>query len=77
MEAGIFDYKDEKIVAVVSAFGTILSSLFPVGSIFALYFIRDTLQRLAAIACFMTLFSAILAILTDARRVDIFAATAA
>jgi hypothetical protein len=46
-------------------------------SIFVLYFVRTPLARLGSIVAFTVLFSAILAIIARARRIDCFAATTA
>jgi len=54
-----------------------VASLLPAISILALYFIHNMLARLGAIMAFSALFSFTLAIFTTAKRIEIFAATAA
>lgn len=74
---GSYEYDDEKMNRVVVNLTTVLSSLLPTASIFALYYIRSTTMRLVFILLFSLLFSASLAIFTSARRVEIFAAAVA
>jgi hypothetical protein len=73
----ITHYSDRKLIAAVNAISTILSSLLPAMSILALYFIHDQLARMAAVVAFCLLFSIVLTLVTNAGRVDCFAATAA
>lgn len=73
----IAHYGDSKQAAAVNAISTILSSLLPVIAIFALYFIQHPLARMGAILAFSLLFSIGITVITNARRVDCFAATAA
>lgn len=54
-----------------------MASVLPAISIIALYFIHNMLARLVAIMAFSALFSFTLAIFTTAKRIEIFAATAA
>jgi hypothetical protein len=73
----ITHYSDGKLAATVNAISTILSSLLPTMSIFALYFIPHPLGRMGAILAFSLLFSVVLTVIAKARRVDCFAATTA
>ena len=73
----VTNYSDGKLAATVNAISTILSSLLPTMSIFALYFIQSQLARMAAIVAFSLLFSVILSVIATARRIDCFAATTA
>ncbi|KAL8788161.1 MAG: hypothetical protein Q9213_001800 [Squamulea squamosa] len=76
-EAGFTEYNDTKLMAALTLLATLLSSTIPVLSTVVLYFARGMPLRLAMIAVFVTLFCSTLAIFTNARRVEIFAATAA
>lgn len=76
-EAGFAEYKDSNLTSGLTIFVTILSSTIPVTSIVALYLIEGMLVRLLSVGLFMIIFCSILAIFTSARRVEIFAATAA
>jgi len=76
-ESGISWYSDGRIQSALDVFGTVASSLFPIASIVALYFVNSMLVRLGIVAAFTTVFSVCLALMTKARRVDVFAATTA
>jgi len=70
-------YDDSKIERVTNVLGTIFSSLAPLVSIIVLSFIDNLKIRLGLVCVFTFLFAACLAIATQARRVEVFAATAA
>ena len=76
-EAGIVRYEESSVIVVTNIIGTVLSSLLPIISIIVLYLVEETLTRLDIMVVFTTLFSATLTIFTAARRVEIFASTAA
>jgi hypothetical protein len=76
-ESGISEYSDSRIKVVVDILGTLLSSLFSIASTILLYFISSMSVRLVVVAAFITVFTIALALLTNARRVEIFAATSA
>ncbi len=56
---------------------TLVSSALPIASIIALNYIDRMIMRLLVIALFTMGFSLILTLMTNARRVEVFAATAA
>ncbi|EON62157.1 hypothetical protein W97_01376 [Coniosporium apollinis CBS 100218] len=68
---------DRKINRAVGTFTTIFGSLLPTASVFALYYIHDTIWRLTFIMLFSCFFSTCLAVFTDARRIEIFAGAVA
>lgn len=70
-------YPSSSIQGVVNVVATTISCLFPVGATVALYFVQSISIRLAALAAFTAVFAFSLAILTNAKRVEIFAATTA
>ncbi|KAE9366532.1 hypothetical protein N431DRAFT_495012 [Stipitochalara longipes BDJ] len=70
-------YDDRKIETVTNALGTMFSSLAPLISIVVLSFVSSLRIRLGLVCVFTFLFAGCLAIATKARRVEIFAATAA
>ncbi|KAL9024983.1 MAG: hypothetical protein Q9196_006110 [Gyalolechia fulgens] len=74
---GVWHYQYDRMMVVLNAISTVLSSLLPSTSIFVLYFLRNPIARLAAIMVFTTIFSSTLLLVTKARRIDIFAATTA
>lgn len=55
----------------------LLSTLFPSTAVIALYFVKSLAVRLWMVLGFSMLFSAVLAGLTHARPIEVFAATAA
>jgi hypothetical protein len=54
-----------------------VSAVLPTASIFALYYAHNTPTRLGIIMAFSVSFSVVLALCTTAKRVEIFAASAA
>jgi hypothetical protein len=72
----ITHYSNRKLTAIVNAMSTIFSPLLPAASMVALFFIQNELARTAAIVAFCLLFSVVLTIITNPRRVDCFTATA-
>lgn len=70
-------YKNSKLLRIADVLSTIISSALPIASIIALNFIDRMIIRLVAIALFTMTFSLILTIVTNAQRIEIFAATAA
>jgi hypothetical protein len=60
-----------KVMAVV------ISTIFPSVAVIVLYFIQDLAVRLWIVLVFSLLFSTVLALFTNARPIEIFAATAA
>jgi hypothetical protein len=75
--SGISWYSDTHVKVVLGVLGTVISSLFPVVSIVALYFVNAVPARLGIVAAFTAVFSLCLALMTRARRVEVFAATTA
>jgi hypothetical protein len=74
--ANTIQYSDSTLAQVGTLIGTICASTLPVLAIVVLYYIHSMGGRLAAIAGFTSIFSAILGIFSNSRRVEIFAATA-
>jgi hypothetical protein len=74
---GMTDYSDQMIARLASLVVTVISSVFPIVGVIILYFVKDLLARIGIIAGLTALFSLCLALVTDARRGEIFAATAA
>ncbi|KAF2188317.1 hypothetical protein K469DRAFT_703823 [Zopfia rhizophila CBS 207.26] len=66
-----------KISFVVSLINTLCAVIFLVGAVVGLYFVSDTKARLAMLSAFTVAFAAVIALLTNARRQEIFVATAA
>ncbi|CZR67581.1 uncharacterized protein PAC_17480 [Phialocephala subalpina] len=70
-------YSDRGIQKITNILGIMFSSLVPLLSIVVLSFISNGGARLGVMCLFTVLFSLCLAVATKARRVEIFAATAA
>jgi hypothetical protein len=73
----VYHYDDYHLQIPASIVSTVLACLMPVGSIVVLHLVKSTSTRLGIIAGFTAAFSLTLALVTRAKRVDIFAATAA
>jgi hypothetical protein len=73
----IVHYDDAHLQLPASLLSTFLASLLPVLSIVALYLVESMPKRLTIAAVFTSTFSVALALVTTARRVENFAATAA
>ena len=73
----MWEYNDLHINSFVNVLGTTLASLLPLSSIFVLYLVKNLLIRLGVITAFTMAFSLTLSILTQSRRIEIFAATTA
>jgi hypothetical protein len=74
---GLSEYDDAYLLAILEAISTIISSMLPISSIIILYLVTSTPARLGIVVAYTALFSIALALLTRARRVEIFGATAA
>lgn len=73
----ITEYTDSHIHALLSISITVIACLLPISSILILYFISNTGARLSVALSFTAVFALCLALLTGAKRVEIFAATSA
>ena len=76
-ESGLYHYKKGNVRAISHLIGILLASLIPAASIFTLYYVKTMEDRLGVILAYSAIFSICLGIFTAARRVEIFAATAA
>ena len=74
-ESEICQYEDGKVALVMNVLSTVVASMLPISSIIILYFVQNTLDRLAIAVAFTGLFALCLVLTTRARRVEIFAAT--
>lgn len=69
-------YSDNTLSRLGTLLGTMCASTLPVLAIVALYCIQSMGARLAAIAVFTSMFSALLGLFSNSRSIEIFAATA-
>ncbi|KAH6677930.1 hypothetical protein F5X68DRAFT_235001 [Plectosphaerella plurivora] len=67
----------KKIATFISWLSTILAALLLVGAVVALYITRSDNLKLGLIALFTTLFAASVGLLTNAKKAEVFGATAA
>ena len=74
---GFSEYNDQTFVTIGNLACMVLSSLIPTSSIFALYFIKSIVARLATITVTSLLFSFVMMVIAQGKRVDVFAATTA
>ncbi|EXJ91862.1 hypothetical protein A1O3_00412 [Capronia epimyces CBS 606.96] len=75
-EAGMISYDESKLLKAGTLIATVLSSIIPVLSIYALFVVKNPYARIGIAAGFTALFAGLLAAFSSARRIEIFAATA-
>ncbi|KAH8798137.1 hypothetical protein F5882DRAFT_395221 [Hyaloscypha sp. PMI_1271] len=73
----IAHYPEKALLTAVNILGTLIASLLPISSIIILYFITNTVVQLGVAVAFTATFSICLILLTQAKRIEIFAATSA
>lgn len=74
---GVWEYKGEWFVILGNVICMLLSSLVPSATILGLYFVRSMGARLAVITAMSFIFSVVMTVIVQGRRVDVFAATTA
>ena len=74
---GMHYYPDTTIRHIVSFMSVLLAALLLIGAITSLYFEARPAARMGLLAGFTALFAGSIGLLTNARKVDIYAATAA
>jgi hypothetical protein len=72
----VFLFREEHVERLIAVVSVILAALLLVGSIVALYFVQAPGLRLGLLGVFTSLFAASVALLTNAKRAELFAATA-
>ena len=70
-------FNEEVVRVVVAVINIIVAAILLVGPVSALYFVQSTEAKLAMIAAFMATFALTVGLMTNARRPEVFAATAA
>ncbi|KAI1458917.1 hypothetical protein F4805DRAFT_106702 [Annulohypoxylon moriforme] len=73
----LYQYPDARIRIIVHTLGSIMSTVVPMISIIALYFVDSMPLRLGLVSIFSVIFSVVMSLVTNAKRVEIFAAVAA
>ncbi|KAH8891451.1 hypothetical protein GQ53DRAFT_648698 [Thozetella sp. PMI_491] len=74
---GIYSYDERYLAAVFYGFATVLASILPISSVVVLYFVQSNNVRLGLTVLFCLIFSLLLVLVTNAKKVEVFAATAA
>lgn len=70
-------FKETSITRTVNVVTILVAAMFLIGTIVGFYFVQRPAVKLGMIAAFATAFAGCLGLITNARRVEIFAATAA
>ena len=73
----LWNYRDSTLSLVISTACAVLAPLVPISAILGLFFVRKPLAKILLIGMFTVLFSLALTLMTVARPVDRFTATAA
>jgi hypothetical protein len=76
-DSNLFRYSDAHLLGAIDMMGTVIASMTPLVSIIILYFVKNMGYRLAILCTCTLAFSLSLALITKARRIEIFACTAA
>jgi hypothetical protein len=76
-DSGILHYSEQRLLKINNILISVLGAAMPIAAIVALYFVKTEGGRLGAMAGFTVVFALVLAIFTNARRLEIAAATAA
>jgi hypothetical protein len=71
-KTGMVIYKDSTLERISIFIATFISLIFLIGAILALYFIKDTLQRIGIMIGFTTGFRLALIFFTNATKTEIF-----
>ncbi|KAL9614980.1 MAG: hypothetical protein Q9204_008795 [Flavoplaca sp. TL-2023a] len=74
---GYRQYDEARMTTISNSLAAILSSLLPTLAILVFYFIKSMLIRIVLTIIFTAMFSLALSVFTEARKVEIFSATAA
>ena len=74
---GIYNYEETFLMRTIDTITTVAASLFPLLSIVLLFLVQSEVIRLGIVVLFSGLFSLALCLMTSARKVEVFAATAA
>lgn len=76
-QTALYEYSDGKVRLITHTLGSVMSTIVPMISIVVLYFAKSQPLRLGLVCIFSVIFSLVMSLATNARRVDIFAAAAA
>jgi len=74
---GIYNYREPLLIKIIDVLVTVVASLLPLLSTIVLYILPSDVLRLAVMVVFSAMFALALTFMTSARRIEVFAATAA
>ena len=74
---GIYKYDEYILRAIALIATTVVASLLPLSSVVILYLLRSNAIRIGVITILSMLFSFAVALMTNARKIEIFAAASA
>jgi hypothetical protein len=75
-ESGYVEYSEEKIDKVGMIVSTTVASILPVIAVLGLFFVKDIVRRIYAMVGITAGFAVLLAVMSNGKRIEIFAATA-
>jgi hypothetical protein len=73
----LYEYSDATLRMIARATSTVIASILPLLSVVGLYFVKATGLRLGIIVLLSACFSLALSLMTNARKIELFAATSA
>jgi len=76
-ETNLFHYSDAHLLGTIDLLSTVIASMAPLVPTVILYFVHNLGYRLAILCACSLVFSFCLTLVTKARRIEIFACTAA
>ncbi|OTA79954.1 hypothetical protein M434DRAFT_86781 [Hypoxylon sp. CO27-5] len=74
---GLYTYEESLLGSIINIITTVVAAVLPLLSIVVLYIVDSDATKLGIIVVFSACFALILAVMTSARRIEVFAATAA
>ncbi|ORY72088.1 uncharacterized protein BCR38DRAFT_331613 [Pseudomassariella vexata] len=77
VDPGIYEYNEKLLAKILFGISTVIASMLPICSIVVLYYVQSSRIQLGLTVLFCACFSSALVLMTNAKKVEIFAATAA
>ncbi|OTA69141.1 hypothetical protein K449DRAFT_362387 [Hypoxylon sp. EC38] len=74
---GLYTYEESLLGSIINIITTVVAAVLPLLSIVVLYIVDSDATKLGIIVVFSACFALVLAVMTSARRIEVFAATAA
>ncbi|KAI0120325.1 hypothetical protein F4776DRAFT_249379 [Hypoxylon sp. NC0597] len=74
---GLYTYEESLLGSIINVITTVVAAVLPLLSIVVLYIVDSDATKLGIIVIFSACFAFVLAVMTSARRIEVFAATAA